>query len=439
MQPIAERMNFPPLEQNSSADNRPEQSGDPNAISLLVIGTSFKTSPIVFRERLFRSLSSLRTRSLIHRLAHAKESVLLTTCNRIEVYFATTRPDSTSQAFFKLSKRLAKSEPSFFYEHRDLGAIAHLFSVSSGLDSMVLGEEQIIEQVRDAGISERVSGHSKAILSSLFDASYSVGRRVRSRFSGRVNASVSAFALRLALKKLGHQPRKSILIGTGKTIRLAARELVDSEIFVVTARESVPPALQKVRLIRRDEIRKFANDCELIISATKHAKYLLRVRDLSADRTRVVLDLAFPRNIDPRLRELGSTYLYDLDDLASEAANQSSRFLHERDEAEEEVLKEAGDFKRWLLASRLSGHLSSLYRWSEGVRRTELEAAVNRLPDLTERERRIVTALSKRLVSKILSKPTQFVKASDDDISQPERLRLVEKVFMMEKEPDEGR
>jgi glutamyl-tRNA reductase len=354
------------------------------------------------------------------------------------VYFATSAPDSTSQAFYKLSKRLAKSEPSFFYEHRDIGAIAHLFSVSSGLDSMVLGEEQIIEQVRDAGISERVSGHSKAILSSLFDASYSVGRRVRSRLSGRVNASVSAFALKLALKKLGHQPRKSILIGTGKTIRLASKELADSETFVVTARESLPPTLSNVRLIRRDEIRKFANDCDLIISATKHAGYLLRVRDLSDEKTRVVLDLAFPRNIDPRLRELRSTYLYNLDDLASKAGDYPSKLLHEKEEAKKQVLKEAGDFKRWLLASRLSAHLSTLCRWSEGVRRTELEVAINRLPDLSERERRIITALSKRLMSKILSKPTQFAKASGDNISQPERLRLVEKVFMLEKEPDES-
>ena len=176
-----------------------EKSAD---LSLLMVGTSFKNSPIAFRESLFRHFSAPKVRELIHNLPHVGESVLLTTCNRVEAYFATKSVTSTSQAFFNLVNRLAVLRPDWFYEYEGIETITHLFSVSSGFDSMVLGEEQIMEQVRETSTAERLAGHSKAVLSALFDASYNAGRRIRSQSKEGSDSSVSAFALKFALRKL---------------------------------------------------------------------------------------------------------------------------------------------------------------------------------------------------------------------------------------------
>jgi len=223
-----------------------------------------------------------------------------------------------------------------------------------------------------------------------------------------------------------------MLIGTGKTIRLASKELVGSEVYVATARDALPPSLGNAKVIGRQAIRRFAKGCEMIVSATKHSGYLLDKADLSDGRRRVVVDLAFPRNINPDVGYLSSTTLLDLDDLAIEAASRYRELGESVREARRFVKREASEFQASLLASRLTPLLSSLYQWGEGLRRSELERALNRLPNLSERERLVVAALSKRIVSKILARPTLFARASRESTPQQERLTLVRRVFRLE-------
>ena len=393
------------------------------ASSIILVGTSFKTSSLAFREALAARLS--RESAKLIRLSGVKEYAQMVTCNRIEILMATDSAKTAEHAFLAWLSRTPGMSPGSTYVRQDVDAIAHLFRVASGLDSMVLGEEQILTQVRDAGVAARTSRSSRGTLSALFDASVNVGRRARETLK-QADESVSSKALRFALGRLHRAPRNVLLIGTGKTTRLAANQLGGARLYVATRRASLP-SFSRATLVSHKDMGRVATRCDLIISATKHRGYVLKKGDLD-ERRRVILDLAFPRNVDPELNA-GQVEVYNLDDLAKEFASRPESPSPEARRAEELVSAEAESFSRWLLASRQSTALSRVYVWAEGTRREETEAALRRLPRLSQRERKVVEAMSRRLVSKLLAPPTSFVKSSSPELPQDWRLDLVQRVF----------
>jgi glutamyl-tRNA reductase len=407
----------------------PEASSAGRASSIVLFGSSFKTSSLTFREALAARLAT--SSSKLRRQPGVKEYAQLVTCNRIEVLVATDSTDAAERSFMTWLSAVPGEEQDSVYVYKDVDAIAHLFRVASGLDSMVLGEEQILSQVKEAGVLARTTRSSRGSLSALFDASVNAGKRARvalklSGGSYSPDESVSSEALRFALGRLPGAPRKVLLIGTGKTTRLAASQLDGAKLYVATRRASLR-SFPGATLVSHNNLKRVAAKCDLIISATKHEGYLLRKGDLD-DKRRVILDLAFPRNIDPQLNT-GSTQVHNLDDLARIFASRPPSFGPEARRAAELVAAEAESFSRWLLASRQSSALSKVYRWAEDTRRVEAEAALRRLARLSERERNIVEAMSKRLVSKLLAPPTSFAKSSSPDFPQDQRLDVIQRVF----------
>jgi glutamyl-tRNA reductase len=397
------------------------------ASSVILIGTSFKTSSLAFREALAERLSRESTK--LRGILGARELAQLVTCNRIEILMAAESTDAVERSFLAWLSKTPRMEPGSVYVHKDVDAIAHIFRVASGLDSMVLGEEQVLSQVKEAGIAARTSRSSRGSLSSLFDASVNVGKRVRTALKASANLpdqSVSSMALRFALDRLPRAPRNVLLIGTGKTSRLAASQLEGAKLYVATRRAS-PPSFSRATVVSHKDLKRVAARCDLIISATKHKGYVLRKGDLDEKR-RVILDLAFPRNIDPDLNAR-STEVYNLEDLARVFRSRPSSSGAEAERAAELVSREAESFSRWLLASRQSSALSEVYRWAEDTRRVETEAALRRLPELSRRERKVVEAMSRRLVSKLLAPPTGFVKSSSPEFPQDQRLDVIRRVF----------
>jgi glutamyl-tRNA reductase len=404
----------------------------------MLIGTSFKTSSIKFRETVAHFLLQNDPAHFLRSLPNVQEFAILVTCNRIETFIATDEPARTAASFFSQMERVVGDAKVAFHVERNFDAVTHLFKVASGLDSLVVGEEQILEQLKKAGTESKISGSSKSILSSLFDAAINVGKRIRS--SHRLpssNSSVSAFALRFAVNRLGKKPRKVLLVGTGKTAKLAVTGL-KSKVYVVSKRKDIPKSFAKATVVSRRELKRVAKECDLIISATKSAGYVIKKGDLRDDRSVILLDLAFPRNIDPNFRKSRLIQLYDLDDLAEHAKKTFSRNLPFRNEGERMIREEAERFMRWVTASRLSPTLATVYKWAEEIRSSETEVALRRLSTLSEREKRIIDAMGKRLVSKLLAPPTIFAKRSGDDITQAERLRLLEKIFVRSQNNDDN-
>ena len=315
--------------------------------------------------------------------------------------------------------------PQSFYVKTGLDAIRHIFRVASGLDSPVLGEEQILEQVRQAGRTARTAGQAKSILSSLFDAAHSSGRRVRESYLTS-RKSVSAFALRHLLRELGHKPATVLLIGSGETAKLAALKLKGSAVYVLSARRGIETRFPNAQRVSRKDLPEITRRSDLIIAATRGRGYALTKRDLPRKRRMVILDLGLPRNVDPAVKDSKLVKLCDLDVVAEWALSNGP---HASPSAEESVEEEARRFDAWLRASRLTPTLANIYRWGGRIRDEETAAALRRLPSLTEHEREVVESLSKRLTGKLLSPHATFVKEVGDDENQSERLLLLESIF----------
>jgi glutamyl-tRNA reductase len=392
--------------------------------SIVLIGTSFKSAPIAFRERVSKGLLGIGREALLAGTPGVLESSVIETCNRVEMYIAASDPVAASES---LLARL-DGESDRFYVKSGLDAITHMFRVASGLDSVVLGEDQILQQVRGAGRKARVSGTAKSALSPLFDAAFSVGGRVRQTYTVPPSRrSLSAFALSLALRELGRPPRSVLLIGTGQTAKLAALELDKAKIYVLSRRRDAGPRFAGATRVRGKDLRKVAAECDLIVSATRHAGYLLHRRDVPDDRKRIILDLAFPRNVDPGLKSSGLVKLYDLDDIAKAVGPLLAD--PELEASERLVAAEAERFNGWLVATRFTPTLAGIYRWAETIREDEVGLAIRRLPGLSEKERRVLEVMSRRLVSKLMAPHAAFAKQKGGEMEQPERLRLLESIF----------
>ncbi len=423
-EPSAARTDSDDSKRKRAAVSNPS-GGIKKSSSIFLIGASYKTSSVAFREALAERLS--RESAELRRIAGAKEYADLITCNRVEIAMVTRSSGPRERAISAWVSALPNYRPGSVYVHKDVDAIAHLFRVASGLDSMVLGEEQILSQVREAGIMARASRSSRGSLSSLFDAAVNAGRRVRAALPS-TDQSVSSMALGFALSRLPRAPRNVLLIGTGKTTRLAANQLHGAKLYVATRRSSLP-SFSRATLIRHEDLGTVAAKCDLIIAATKQQGYVLREGELGGKRRRVILDLAFPRNIDPNL-DASSTEVYNLDDLARVFASRQRPAGPEATLAEELVSAEVEGFARWMLASRQSSALSRVYRWAETTRRQEMEAALRRLPGLSQRDKKVVEAMSRRLVSKLMAPPTSFARSSTVELPQDQRLDLLQRVFV---------
>ena len=384
----------------------------------VVVGVSYRTSSIAYRERLDRLLEERDWT----RVAQADEWALMRTCNRIEFVLATSAPAAAAERLSRwVKKELGQTR---FYVLEGHSAIAHLFRVASGLDSMIVNEGQILDQLRAAGRQARMAGSSKAVLSPLFDAAVSAGAAAKSTLKGGSD-SVASLGLALAIKKLGHKPNDVLLVGTGKMSKIAAAKLQGSEIHVVSKRSNLPSSL---RLVPERKIRDVLRRCELVVCATNHRGYAIDAEDVGdSKKKRVIVDLAFPRNVDPSVRSNPGVELLDLDDIARYASRLRFRGTSR---AERLVEQEASRFEIRLKASRLSPELPALFRWAEAMRSKETDAALRRLGRLSPRDRRIVEALGRRITSKMLAKPAAFVKSSSQDLPQEERMRLLRAVFM---------
>jgi len=240
------------------------------------------------------------------------------------------------------------------------------------------------------------------------------------------NRSVSAFALRRALRELGYRPSNVLLIGSGETAKLAAIRLKGSRVYLLSGRRDLEARFPSAERVSRRRLREVARKCDLIIAATRHEGYVLTKRDLPERRRMVVLDLGFPRNVDPSLKDSKFVRLYDLDAVAEWALALRRR---KSASAEKIVEEETRRFGAWLTASRLTPTLANVYRWAERIREEETLAALRKLPRLSAHDRIVVEALSKRLTGKLLSPHANFVQKVGRGEDQEKRLLLLESIF----------
>jgi glutamyl-tRNA reductase len=397
---------------------------------IAVIGANHRTAPIDVRERF--AMGRTEAPALVADLVDAgiaSEAVLLSTCNRTELYLSTSDLDA-AQATFRavLSDRAelpADRLSAYLYVHRDKAAARHLFRVTAGLDSMVLGEPQIQGQVREAyQLSQQTRGNAGAVvgatLNRLFQTALNVGGRVRSETNiGLGAASISTAAVELAKKIFGDlRGRRALVMGAGEmsevTLECLRAEGVRS--CVVTNRTFARAAelAEKWggRAIHWDDLGSGMDGVDIVICSTAAPHPVLSLEKFrqalpkGAARPLCIIDIAIPRDVDPAVGGEPNVFLYNIDDLRQIVDDSLERRRADIPEAESIVAKATEEFWSWYASLEVVPTIRDLRQKGEMVRQAEVEKALRRLSHLAPEDREAIEAMSRSILNKLLHAPT---------------------------------
>jgi len=404
-------------------------------VRLLLLGMNHRTAPLALRERF--AVEDLRP--VLAKLVagdEIEEAVLLSTCNRVEIVCATQQVEPARmrlQSFFEreLDREAGRArDPAVgaaLYEYGDTGAVRHLFRVASSIDSMVLGEPQILGQVKDAYRAAVACGACGPLLTRLFQHAFATAKRVRSetRIAERP-VSVARIAAELASEIFDHLGDKAaLLVGAGEMTELALERLRSEGL--VRIRVANRTLARAADLAGRfggsahtlDELPELLPLSDVVLTSIGGDGPLLGRSDFDAalahrrSRPVFVIDIGVPRNVSADVNELDNVYLYDIDDLSSAATANAEGRRRELITAEAVVLEEQQRFDGWLAALGAVPTIRDLRDRAEAVRRRELDRALNRM-DLTPEQRDAVDAVTRAIVNKLLHPPVSRLRDQSD-------------------------
>ena len=421
-------------------------------MKVYLTGLSYKTAPVEVRERLAQGESRLGdTLDALKATAVVDEALVLSTCNRVELTVTSAHDDACAQmADFVARRHDLRPEwlQPYLYSFEEREAIRHLFRVAASLDSMVLGEPQILGQLKAAYAAAKEHGTLRDTLDAVVQRSFTVAKRVRSETEiGRNAVSVSYAAIELARQIFGElKSKRVLLIGAGKMSELAARHLRRAgcaHIQVTNrtrARAEEMASLVEGEVIEYSEYHARLPEIDIVVSSSGAPEYLLKKDDLRAvlrrrqNRPVLLIDIAVPRNIDPAVNELENVYLYDIDDLGREVeANRQGR-QREADQAEliieEEIERLAGRLK----ARQAAPTIVSLQQHLEELGRSEFERMRGRLGTLTPQQEEALRAYTRGLLNKIAHGPMTELRRAAGEPDGARVVGLIRRLFRLEEE-----
>ncbi|PWH18231.1 MAG: glutamyl-tRNA reductase [Ardenticatenia bacterium] len=401
---------------------------------VLLVGLNHTTASICLREKLAINGASLHNAlNQLRRVngregATLHEGIILSTCNRLEVYTVCGDVESGYHAvveFLCMNRQLAAGEfVAALYRKRDAEAVHHLMRVACGLDSMVMGEPQILGQVTMAYQAALAGRSCGAVLSALFRHAIRAGKRAHAETAiSRHAVTVPSVAATLAEQVIGGLHGRVVLVmGAGEMGELAVRTLISrGATSIIVANRTYDRALALARELG-GEAMTFERQLEALIRAdivitATDAPHVILTRDKVAqamahrpERPLVIVDIAVPRDTEPIVAEVPGVRLFDIDDLQSVANGNLEARQREIPRVEAIAVEEAQAFLCWFEALEVVPTISDLRRWADEVKAVELDKALRRLRHLDERERKVVRVLAHRLVNKFLHPPTVQLK-----------------------------
>jgi glutamyl-tRNA reductase len=414
---------------------------------LLVVGVSHRTAPLEIREALaFSKERLLEALAVLRSEAGLTEVLILSTCNRVELYTRGAGPearDSVPAFLARFHGRSLDTLGQHIYVLEDEGAVRHAFRVAASLDSMVLGETQILGQVKEAYAQAEQAGSLGATLHALRDRSIAAARRVRRETGIGANAvSVSSVAVELAKKIFGElRGRNVLLVGAGKMSALAARQLVQAGARATVlggrtlARADELAASLGGRAAPLEALREELARADIVISGTGapgiviHRQDVEHARKARGRRPLFLIDIAVPRDVDASVGKLDGVFLYDLDDLKAVADANLRERQKEATAAESLVELEVREFLAWQSALDIVPLLVELRQRGEEIRKAELAKVRTRLGTLTPAQEQAVEAATQAIVNKLLHAPTVRLKELSQNGVNPETAALVRRLL----------
>ncbi len=415
---------------------------------LFLLGVSHRTAPVDLREQL--DFSSRDLGAAVEALATrpgAAESVVLSTCNRSEIYVASSDPGVAKEEIIRFLSEYHRLPPDAFSQHlfslTDADAAAHLFRVAAGLDSLVVGEPQILGQVKDAfqvASDRRCTG---PLLSRAFHWAFGVGKRVRSETSlGEGAVSVSFAAVALARKIFGRlQGRRVLVVGAGEISKLTAQHLRSQGVgeIVITSRtaahaEALAHAVDG-RAVAWAELPRALGAADIVITATGSQRPIItreqveRVTGRRRSEPLFIIDIAVPRDVDASVGDIEQVFLYNVDDLQSIVQENLSRRGAEIERAEAIVWEEVGKFTAWHRSRAAIPTVVALRQKFESIRRAELQRLEGKLGALSPEARARVDEVTRLIVEKLLLEPTEQLKALPDEETQASYTEAMNRLF----------
>ncbi len=420
---------------------------------LIVVGLSHKTAPVEIRERL--AVPESRLGEALARLCSypgVKEGILLSTCNRVEVYSVVEDVDT---GYGRIQEFLADTHLSLsseqltphLYWHTGDRAIAHLFRVASSLDSMIIGESQILGQLKDAfevALAHKTTG---VIMNKVVKKAISVAKRVRTETKiAEMAVSVSYAAVELAKKIFSNLHEKTVLlVGAGEMAKLAAKHLIANGVGHVRITTRTPQ--HAVDLAEKfggtavpfDQFKDDMASADIVLVSTGAAHYLVGAEDVHRavqermNRPMFLIDISVPRNIDPAVRHVDNAFLFDIDDLKHRVEQNRAERMHEAEKAERMVIEEVTMILDWMKSLEVTPTIVALRNRVEDIKRAEVEKVLGRLGHLSAQDRELVEGLASSIVNKLIHRTMVTLKNEINSSSGPAFVEAARQFYALDR------
>lgn len=417
--------------------------------NIILLGTNHNAAPVEIREQLASiCLQEDLSLEVDGKLESVEEFLFLSTCNRVEFLFtAHDREGAIQEVKHLLKGRLGTaSQPlldEYLYLHEGQEAVRHLFRVASSLDSMVVGEPQILGQIKAAYRNAAQQRTAGVILNRLLHKAFSVAKRVRTETQiGSHAVSISYAAVELARKIFGELNNKQVLlVGAGEMAELAAGHLMAQGVRkLLVCNRTLERALELAKRLRVgtvafDQLLDTLKEVDIVLTSTGSPHPIIRREDVKQrmrgrrNRPLFFIDIAVPRDVDPAINQIDNVYLYDIDDLQGVVDFNKQERQREARQAEHIIAAETLKFLDWLHTLEVVPTIIALRRKAEEIRREQLEKTFAQLPHVDEKARQAMEILTESIINKMLHDPILFLKRKSGRSSKQQCLDLAQQLF----------
>ena len=419
------------------------------AEKIVLIGVNHKTTPVEVRERMALTEGYEQPLLQLKNIPGCKECYLLSTCNRVELLLVTDVAQEAEKAVtsFLFGTHLdPETCKEYLYIYYDNEAAHHFFMVAASLDSMIVGEAQIVGQIKKAYRHAAGLNCTGALLNKLLHKSFTVAKRVRSETGiGESAVSISYAAVQLAKKIFGGiDDKKVLIIGAGEMAELAAEHLIGQGIAeVVVANRTLSRAVTLAkrlngRAVALDELANQLEEVDIVISSTgstglvltkQEVKTIMRLR---RNKPLFFIDIAVPRDLDPTLCDLANVFLYDIDDLTNVVEMNKSGRQKEAVKAKRIVDEETIKFQHWREGMAVAPTIRAMRNKVEMICTEELERTFTKMPELGQQEKANLEKMTRAIASKVLHDPLQYLKNDDCERSNEKKVYNLRNIFKLE-------